>query len=319
MALLSVLAHHRNTGIILVTVGLATYVGLRKLGYEEITFLRTGSLLRWCESLTFNRLFFVGFIDLMLITTAYWGAFVLQYDLPWRTELKAWYRGTFPLALVVQLACLYALGLYRGVWRATAIGDLIRVVTVAPLAVAMSYIVAVVSLPPGETLRFFLLDALLLSTLMAGVRSMYRVLDYMQQCAHVTGEATLIYGAGQGGQLVLRELRQNPDLGLRPMGFLDDDSRLQGRVVHGIPVLGSITGLRSTTEAQPISRLIVSSSKIKRDRLGQAISICQEWRIPMLQAHLKLEPVAAELEWVNGVQCPAHTVQEMSHSATAAG
>jgi UDP-GlcNAc:undecaprenyl-phosphate GlcNAc-1-phosphate transferase len=87
MALLSVLAHHRNTGIILITVGLATYIGLRKLGYEEIAFLHTGTLLRWCESLTFSRLFFVGFIDMTLTTAAYWGAFVLQYDLPWRTEL----------------------------------------------------------------------------------------------------------------------------------------------------------------------------------------------------------------------------------------
>jgi UDP-GlcNAc:undecaprenyl-phosphate GlcNAc-1-phosphate transferase len=137
----------------------------------------------------------------------------------------------------------------------------------------------------------------------------------MQQCAHLTGEATLIYGAGRGGQLVLRELMQNPDLGCRPTGFLDDDPRLQGRVVNGIPVLGSITGLRSIIEAQPISRLIVSSSKIRRNRLDQAISICQEWRIPLLQAHLKLEPIAMELESVNDVQGPAHTVQEISRSA----
>src|SRR5439155_10233007 len=104
MALLSILAHHRNTGIILLMVGLATYVGLRKLGYDEIAFLRTGTLLRWYESLTFNRLFFVGFIEMTLITAAYWGAFVLQSDLPWGTELKAWYIGTFPLVLIVQLA-----------------------------------------------------------------------------------------------------------------------------------------------------------------------------------------------------------------------
>jgi UDP-GlcNAc:undecaprenyl-phosphate/decaprenyl-phosphate GlcNAc-1-phosphate transferase len=213
------------------------------------------------------------------------------------------------------LACLYALGLYRGVWRAAAICDVIRVVAVVPLAVTISYIVAVVSLPPVETLRFFLLDALLLSAMIVGARSMYHVLDYMQQCAHVTGEATLIYGAGRGGQLVLRELRQKPDLGLRPIGFLDDNPRLQGQVVHGLPVLGSITGLRAIIEAHPISRLIVSSSKIKRDRLGQAISICQEWRIPMLQAHLKWEPVTVELGWVNSVQRPAHTVQETPHSA----
>jgi len=136
----------------------------------------------------------------------------------------------------------------------------------------------------------------------------------MQQCAHVTGEATLIYGAGRGGQLVLRELLQNPGLGLRPIGFLDDNPRLQGRVVHGLPVLGSITGLRALIEAQPISHLIVSSGKIKRDRLGQALSLCQEWRISMLQAHLKLEPIVLELGRVNGVQHPTHPVQETPHS-----
>jgi FlaA1/EpsC-like NDP-sugar epimerase len=108
---------------------------------------------------------------------------------------------------------------------------------------------------------------------------------------------------------------QNPDLGLRPIGFLDDDPSLQGRVVQGLPVLGSITGLRSILEAQPISRLIVSSSKIQRDHLVQAMSICQEGRMPMLQAHLKLEPIVVGLEWMNGVQHPAHTAQETPHSA----
>src|SRR4029450_13643320 len=78
--------------------------------------------------------------------------------------------------------------------------------------------------------------------------------------------------------------------------------------------LGSVTGLRSILEAQPISYLIASSSKIKRERLGQVISICQEQRIPMLQAHLKLEPVAVEPGRGNGVQSPAHIVPETSQS-----
>jgi UDP-GlcNAc:undecaprenyl-phosphate/decaprenyl-phosphate GlcNAc-1-phosphate transferase len=309
LALLSVLAHYRNAGIILITIGLATYIGIRKLGYDELAFLRTGTLLRWYDSLTFNRLFFVGFIDLTLTTAAYWGAFGLHYDLAWRTALNAWYIGTFPLVLVVQLACLYALGLYRGVWRAAAICDLLRVVAVVPLAVTTSYIVAMVSLPPGETLRFFLLDALLLSALMVGVRSTYRVLDYIQQRENLTGEATLIYGAGRGGQLILRELMQNAGLGLRPIGFLDDNPRLQGRVVHGLPVLGSVTGLRSILAAQSVACLIVSRD-ISGDCLDRAISICQERRLPILHAYLKLEPLVLEPVRANGVLHPARKVPD---------
>ncbi len=82
LALLSVLAQYRNAGIILIAIGLATYIGIRKLGYDEIAFLRTGTLLRWYESLMFNQLFFVGFVDMTLTTAAYWGAIGLQYDLP---------------------------------------------------------------------------------------------------------------------------------------------------------------------------------------------------------------------------------------------
>src|SRR5215510_12475661 len=256
--------------------------------------LPCSTLLRWYESCTFNRLFFLGFVDMTLITAAYGGAFVLKYELPWSPELKAWHIGTLPLVLMVQLASLYALGLYRGVWRAAEISDLIRVVCTILPAVAMSYIVTLVSLTPVRTLRFFLLDALLLSSLMVGLRSTYRVLDYLQQRDNVTGAAALIYGAGRGGQLVLRELLQNPRFGLRPIGFLDDDPRLQGRRVNGVPIRGAVADLSAIIKAQSVSYLIVASRYINGDCLHEALSVCEERHIPVLRAHLKLEPIIPE-------------------------
>ena len=59
LALLLVLAHFRNAGIILLAIGLATYIGLRKLGYEEIALFRPVTLLRWYEFFTLNRAFFL--------------------------------------------------------------------------------------------------------------------------------------------------------------------------------------------------------------------------------------------------------------------
>jgi UDP-GlcNAc:undecaprenyl-phosphate GlcNAc-1-phosphate transferase len=294
IALLLVLAHYRNAGIILIAIGLATYIGLRKLGYEEIALFRSVTLLRWYESHTFNRCFFLGFVDMTLITVAYGGAFVLKYELPWSPELKAWYLGTFPLVLVVQLAALYTLGLYHGVWRAADFSDLLHVALSVLPAVAASYLVTLVSLAPVDTLRFFLLDALLLSSLMVGIRSTHRVLDYLQQRDNVTGAAALIYGAGRGGQLVLRELLQNPRVGLRPIGFLDDDPRLQGQRVNGVPIRGAVADLPAIIKAQSVSYLIVASRYIHSERLHQVLSACQERRIPVLRAHLKLEPVILE-------------------------
>jgi UDP-GlcNAc:undecaprenyl-phosphate GlcNAc-1-phosphate transferase len=150
-----------------------------------------------------------------------------------------------------------------------------------------------------DMLEFFLLDALLLSSLLAGIRGTYRVLDYMQQRENSTGEAALIYGAGRGGQLVLRELLQNPRFGLRPIGFLDDDLGLQGRLVNGVPVLGSIAHLEAILASQSIACLVLSSSKISGDCLDEAISVCQTWRIPVLQGRLTLERVTPELSGTN--------------------
>jgi UDP-GlcNAc:undecaprenyl-phosphate GlcNAc-1-phosphate transferase len=299
LALLAVMAHYRNAGFIAIAITLATYIGIRKLGYEEVALLRTGTLLHWYESVLFNRRFFLGFIDIVLIVAAYGGAYVLKYDEPWSTTLQDWYTGLLPVVLVVQLGVLYVLGLYRCVWRAAEINDLIRVASKVLLAVAVSYVFALVSLPPMDMLEFFLLDALLLSSLLAGIRGTYRVLDYMQQRENSTGEAALIYGAGRGGQLVLRELLQNPRFGLRPIGFLDDDLGLQGRLVNGVPVLGSIAHLEAILASQSIACLVLSSSKISGDCLDEAISVCQTWRIPVLQGRLTLERVTPELSGTN--------------------
>src|SRR5262249_1303297 len=103
--------------------------------------------------------------------------------------------------------------------------------------------------------------------------------------------AALIYGAGRCGQLVLRELLQNPRFGLRPIGFLDDDPRLQGRRVNGVPIRGAVADLSTIIKAQSVSYLIVASRYINGAHLHQALSVCQDRRIPVVRAHLKLEPI----------------------------
>jgi UDP-GlcNAc:undecaprenyl-phosphate GlcNAc-1-phosphate transferase len=291
LALLSVLAQYRNAGVILIAVGLATYIGIHKLGYDEVALLRTGTLLHWYEQLTFNRHFFLGFVDLILIGIAYWGTFLLKYDPPWTGTLTSWYRNMFPLVLVIQLSVFHAFGLYRRVWRAAEVSDLMRVALVALLAVAVSFTLVVLNLPPEGTFRFFSIDALLLGALVVGVRSTYRVLDYVQQRCHTAEGTALIYGAGREGQLVLRELLQTPRFGLRPIGFLDDDTALHGRMVNGVSVLGSLEDLKSIIDSQPVSVLILSADHLYRSRVHRAISVCQERGIPVVQGCLQLVPM----------------------------
>lgn len=300
MALLSVFAQFRNAGVILITVGLSTYIGIQKLGYQEVTFLKTGALLRWYDQLAFNRLFFLGFVDLVLVTAAYWTSFILKYEFHWSPEVKTWYLDAFPLVLLIQLGVFSVFGLYRGVWRATGIGDLLRVLLAVIVGGMLSYTVVLLSVPPTGMLPFFCIDLLVLAALTGGSRCAYRILDYSNQRDSAGGGGAVIYGAGRGGQLVLRELLQNAELGLRPIGFVDDDPRLRQRMVNQVPVLGYASDLVSILERQPVASLVISSDKIRRDRLEEVLSICHARGISVMQAHLKLEPLGAN---GNGEHC----------------
>lgn len=286
MALLSVLAQFRNAGIILMTVGLSTYIGIRKLGYQEVTFLKVGTLLRWCDQITFKRFFFIGFVDVVLIAAAYWISYLLKYEFHGRPEVRTWYLGTFPLVLFVQLGACSVCGLYRGVCRTTGIGDLLRILFAVGTAVMFSYVVALLNVPPSGALSFFCINLLVLGGLTGGTRCIYRVLDYIYQREQVSSSGVLIYGAGRGGQLVIRA-----NLGLRLIGFIDDNLELQGRTVDGVPVLGSGSDLALLLKREPTASLIISSDKIRDDRLEAALSICNMRQIPIMYIRLRIEPI----------------------------
>ena len=102
--------------------------------------------------------------------------------------------------------------------------------------------VAVV-LPNGVIVLFALLAIVFLVGLRAVVRSIYE----RRPLAAFRGErrgqrSVLIAGAGEGGRMVVREILRNRELGLAPVGFLDDDPRKRGLRIDGVPVRGNTEG-----------------------------------------------------------------------------
>jgi UDP-GlcNAc:undecaprenyl-phosphate GlcNAc-1-phosphate transferase len=289
LAFLSVLSKYRNAGVILIAVGTATFVGVNKLGYDEVKFLRLFPFLRWWEQVKFNRGFLFGCVDVVLVSLAYWGAFFLKYDNVWTMELLTWYLWAFPIKMVIQLVIFYALGLYQAIWGGAGVHDFCRATMVVLTAVIFAYIIVLLSDPPPGTTSFFYIDALLTMTSIVGVRVLYRLLDALPQHENVKGHAALIYGAGQEGQLILRALLHDPHFDIHPVGFLDDNPQLHGRIVQHTPVIGSVDDLQSIVVHQPISSLIISNQKIDSHRLHQVMGFCEEQGISLIQGRLQLE------------------------------
>ena len=290
-AVLAVIAQYRNSRIILVAVGLAAAIGIGQLDYHEARIIRIGSLLRWYETGAFDRRFFLGFIDLAVITAAYWAAFALKFhDAQLPGDVRIWYADAFPIVLIAQLVCFYLFGLYSGIWRMMDLGDLLKIGAASCAGVALSYSLVLISDQPSGTASFFAIDLLLLGFFVGGVRSVYRVLDYVFRKGIGRVGTALIYGAGRSGQMVLRELRHNASLNLHPVGFIDDDVNIRNRMINGAPVLGTPWDVREILDDKQVNVLIVSAASTEDSRLMEVVRSCKERGIMILRADFQFHP-----------------------------
>jgi FlaA1/EpsC-like NDP-sugar epimerase len=133
-------------------------------------------------------------------------------------------------------------------------------------------------------LAYFVLDFYILLTLSGGFRFSYRVLlSYYKKGFSRRGKRILIYGAGYKGSTVLKEIRHNGDYPVNPVGYLDDDPAKKGKYVHGCQIIGSLDDLENILGDDEIAEIVVSTSKIARDRINRLIEICRQRNIIVRQ------------------------------------
>jgi UDP-GlcNAc:undecaprenyl-phosphate GlcNAc-1-phosphate transferase len=99
----------------------------------------------------------------------------------------------------------------------------------------------------------------------------------------------LIYGAGDGGELALRELRKNKLLRREPIGFVDDDRSKIGMRIHEVPVLGDLAAVEPLLMAHRVAEVIVASERIPAERIRQIEAICASHGVPVARAVWRIE------------------------------
>jgi UDP-GlcNAc:undecaprenyl-phosphate/decaprenyl-phosphate GlcNAc-1-phosphate transferase len=293
LAFLSVLAQLKNAVLLLVSAVVATAIGIARLGYFDAAVSRIGLAFEQVDRPKFDRSFFFGFADLLLIAAAYWSAYALIVGPDAAPSVLQWHFNMFPFVALLQLCLFWITGLYRGLWRAIGIDDLLRVAMAVSAGGALSFSFVVVNQPPDGTGSLFVVHTLTLGWLMSGLRSAYRLVDYSRFQSVIGSRPVLIYGAGLGGRLLLRELRQNAAYGFHAVGFIDDDRRLRGQLISGLPILGSLPELPSLLCLKQIHTLLISSESITGRSLQQALEACQSHGAQVFRAKYFFEALRA--------------------------
>lgn len=289
LALGSLFLTERSAAIFLVALLGAAFIGISRLGYDELSFVRRGTMLRLYDIPALKTGFFIVFADLLMAVAAVYLSIGLKWD-DW--ELKT-YRGLArELGAVVPILVVltfFLFGLYRRRWRHATLEDLARPSGAVLLTGAGAMAVDAFAFGARTPASFFVVFTTLLLLFANGSRSSYRLLAWMKARAAEAGVRVLLYGAGRRGSMAIRELQDVSHIPLFPVGFVDDDPEKQGRFLNGLPVLGNLEDLAALIEKHGVGGVIVTTPRIPRASVLRVEDICVESNAAFLQFNVSFD------------------------------
>lgn len=220
-------------------------------------------------------------LDFIIITISYITAYVLRFEgILFNLNLNL-IAQSLPIVLVTKFVVFYSFGLYRGVWRYVGIYDLIAILK-ATLVGSMLSVFALFFLfrTAYYSRTVFIIDWFITFLSVSGVRILFRLYKEFFANIRLGGKRVLIFGAGDAGELALREIRQNRALGYKPIGFIDDDEDKLDRVIHGLKVFGTGRALEKLIYKYKIDELLVAVPGSQKRRLSEIYEVCDRLNVP---------------------------------------
>lgn len=231
--------------------------------------------------------------DLVMVWVAWTAISMLRWSLVPSPPPIHLFPREVALVLLAQGAVFWWTGLYKGLWRFASVPDLWNIVkasVIGALAIAVTlFLYNRLATVPRTVLVVY---PLLLSVLLGTPRLLYRYwkdsrIDFR---ARVPSRRVLVLGAGKAGEALVRDLlRENRYL---PVGFLDDDPKLRGTRVHGIPVLGKLEALPQRARETGAQMVVIAMPVASGEEMRRAVAFCEASQLPFRTVP-RLEDVVA--------------------------
>lgn len=218
--------------------------------------------------------------DIILTILSYWLSYLLRFNFTVPSIYEHVFFRSFPVLLLIRVICFHAFGLYKGVWRYASINDLLRILKAITLSTII-FSAYVFFYFRGESFprSTVIIDWFIIITFLGGSRFFYRFFREFKTLSSSEGKNALIIGASDEGEMLLREMKKNPKMNYKPVGFIDRTNERKGKRIHDVPVLGSLKDLQRVIKRKKVEDVIIADSTIASKELRQIKSICDELNV----------------------------------------
>ncbi len=227
-------------------------------------------------------------LDLLLLSFSYFLSFFIRFEGHIPAAEFATFQRTVWLIVPFKLGCFLFFRLYKGMWRYTSIPDLLNLVK-ATFVSSTGIILAILFLSQfrGYARSVFVIDAALTLLFIGGIRLLIRI--FLTTGNSSNGKFSLfpldsgksefkrllIIGAGDAGEKMFRELRDNPRLNYHIVGFVDDSLKKLGMRIHGVPILGEVDDLASLVKKYEINEILIAISSATEKEMRRVVDRCE--------------------------------------------
>ena len=190
---------------------------------------------------------------------AWWLAFVARFEgsIP-ESNFDQFLIG-IPMIIAARMFAYYIFGLHRRMWRYTGSKDALTIgYATAFGSVLVAAVIMFLLHGRGYSRSVLVIDFFFNFSLVGGKRFLVRMLREKKPFDKRGRRRVLVVGAGDAGEMIVREMLQRPDKGYFPVAFVDDNSAKLGHRIHGVPILGNAAEIPRLVQRQAVDEIVIA-------------------------------------------------------------
>ncbi len=248
--------------------------------------------------------------DIFLICLSLYLSFMFRYDSFANIHDKTILYWLVPCAVIFKIMFFYYFDLYQGMWRYTSTKDLLNIFK----ACFMSTMALILFVLFKTKFRFisrtvfvadFFMTMVFVSSVRISVRFLFHYFGEGKSLKEILrqifssqenikkNKRAIIIGAGDCGEKIYREIRDNLSIKYDVIGFLDDNPAKTGRKIHGLTVFGSSYEIKKYVDKASVEEIIIAIPSAKSSHIRKIVDLCKQTK-----ADYKIVPGMGEL--ING-------------------